>query len=195
MRALQRLWRGSSPLSQRWNAAIAASTRPSTLATALRGLGGTRGIAQCPSIKAVKSAGSGGKATVRGWIRTFRAQKAWNFIEINDGSTFNSLQVVVPSELKSAGLGTGAAVEIEGELVPHPKHEGEVELHATSVKVIGECDSDYPLQKKVRPMSTTMTARPNHLTPQSSATHPGILKRHFPLKRSFKYHWSRVTHA
>jgi asparaginyl-tRNA synthetase len=36
---------------------------------------------------------------VKGWARTMRASKKVVFIELNDGSSFNSLQVVAGEEL------------------------------------------------------------------------------------------------
>lgn len=89
----------------------------------------------------------GSTVTLKGWIRTVRAQKNFSFIEINDGSTLSNLQVIVTGEQE--GLTTGASVEVVGKVVESPAAKQKVEIQATNVKLIGLCDAEhYPLQKK-----------------------------------------------
>jgi len=89
---------------------------------------------------------------VRGWVRTRRDAREFSFLEINDGSCLKGLQCVVDGHC--AGFGelrratTGAAVAMQGELVPSPGKEQRWELRATALRIIGECPEDYPLQKK-----------------------------------------------
>ena len=89
---------------------------------------------------------------VKGWARTVRAGKKVAFIELNDGSAFANLQVVVAPEIEGfAELGhltTGSAVSVEGQLIESPAKGQRVELKATKVDIIGKAASDYPLQKK-----------------------------------------------
>jgi asparaginyl-tRNA synthetase len=89
---------------------------------------------------------------VKGWLRTVRDSKNVAFLAVNDGSSFGSLQVVVPPEAEgyddARKLGTGSAVEVEGTLVESPAKGQRVELRAARVVVIGEAESSYPLQKK-----------------------------------------------
>ncbi len=89
---------------------------------------------------------------VKGWARTVRSGKKVTFIELNDGSCFSSLQVVVGPELANydevTGVTTGSALVIEGELVESPAKGQRVELKATTVEVVGLAAADYPLQKK-----------------------------------------------
>jgi len=89
---------------------------------------------------------------VKGWARTVRRGKDVIFIELNDGSCFASLQVVVGPELNDfervARLGTGACLAVTGDLVPSPGGKQNWELHARAIEVLGEADGDYPLQKK-----------------------------------------------
>jgi len=87
---------------------------------------------------------------VKGWIRTFRNNQ---FIALNDGSTNNNLQVVVdfentdPTLLKR--LTTGAAISVTGLLVESLGKGQTVEVKATSIEVLGDCDPEkYPLQPK-----------------------------------------------
>jgi asparaginyl-tRNA synthetase len=92
---------------------------------------------------------------VAGWVRTRRDSKGgFSFVEINDGSSFFGLQVIVPGELDNyesdvLRLTIGSAVAVVGELVESPGAGQRVEIHATEVQAYGLADPDeYPLQKK-----------------------------------------------
>ena len=96
---------------------------------------------------------SGGGVTVRGWLRTARHAKKLSFLEISDGSCLAGLQVVAGPECarfeeEVRRLGTGCAVEATGELVDSPGEGQRFELHASEVKLVGDVEADYPLQKK-----------------------------------------------
>ncbi len=102
-------------------------------------------------IKAILStATTGYETTVKGWVRTFRSKR---FIALNDGSTVNSLQVVVDFEKMPSSLlkqiTTGAALAVTGKVMPSPGSGQQVELHAEEVRVLGQSDPEkYPLQPK-----------------------------------------------
>lgn len=87
---------------------------------------------------------------VKGWVRTFRNNQ---FIALSDGSTIETLQVVVdfentaPEVLKK--ITTGAAVGAKGVLVESLGRGQSVELKADEVVIYGEADPEkYPLQPK-----------------------------------------------
>ncbi|MGE0859103.1 MAG: asparagine--tRNA ligase [Gammaproteobacteria bacterium] len=90
--------------------------------------------------------------TVAGWVRTKRESKDFAFVEVNDGSCLANLQVIVDG--RTAGyerlgeVGTGAAIAAQGDLVESPGKGQRWELRAASLRVVGHCDEDYPLQKK-----------------------------------------------
>ena len=90
--------------------------------------------------------------TVRGWVRTKRESKSCAFLEITDGSCFRGLQVVVDAALATADvlprILTGAAVEVLGDLVASPAAGQRWELQARELRLLGEADAGYPLQKK-----------------------------------------------
>lgn len=90
--------------------------------------------------------------TVSGWVRTRRDSKACSFLEVGDGSCFRGIQVVVDANLPCSPLVqqilTGAAVEIEGELVASPASGQKWEIQARDLRVLGLADGTYPLQKK-----------------------------------------------
>lgn len=89
---------------------------------------------------------------VRGWVRTRRDAKDFSFIELNDGSSLKSLQCVVAADCAGYGdirqASTGAAVQVEGTLVPSAGKGQRWELQATRLVIVGTCPDDFPLQKK-----------------------------------------------
>ena len=87
---------------------------------------------------------------VKGWVKTFRANR---FIALNDGSTIENLQCVVDYKQTDESLlkkiNTGAALEIEGELIKSMGKGQSVEVLVKSIVVHGEADPDtYPIQAK-----------------------------------------------
>ncbi|WP_139924930.1 asparagine--tRNA ligase [Hymenobacter sp. DG01] len=92
---------------------------------------------------------------VKGWVRTRRGNKYVQFIAVNDGSGFNSIQVVANAEqfpeekLKADGVENGAAVQVRGRLVASQGKGQTVEIQASEITVYGSADpTTYPLQKK-----------------------------------------------
>ncbi|MEC7839937.1 MAG: asparagine--tRNA ligase [Chlamydiota bacterium] len=96
----------------------------------------------------------GKELTVKGWVRTVRHQKTFSFIELNDGSTLTSFQVIIDENTKNykklvTDLTTGSSISAIGKIVESPGKKQALEMHATEIEVIGECDPEtYPLQKK-----------------------------------------------
>ena len=92
----------------------------------------------------------GSTVTVCGWVRTSRESVAVTFLEVTDGTSFTRLQVVVDkSELALDPECTkcGASIAATGVVVKAFKGEG-AELNAESVRLLGKCPGDYPIQKK-----------------------------------------------
>ncbi len=114
---------------------------------------------------------AGASARVRGWVKTARHSKGLSFLEVTDGSCFHGLQVVAPPELPNfedtvRGIGTGWAVEVEGELVDSPGKGQRYELKAQRVEVVGSAGDDYPLQKKRHSFEFLRTIA--HLRPRTN---------------------------
>ena len=90
--------------------------------------------------------------TISGWVRTRRDSKEFSFLEMNDGSCLANIQCIadagIPGYEDAPKMSTGASVTIEGKLVESPGKGQKWEIHATSIKLIGEAPADYPLQKK-----------------------------------------------
>jgi asparaginyl-tRNA synthetase len=90
---------------------------------------------------------------IQGWVKTMRDQKHFSFIEVNDGSTGQSLQVIADSSISTypsvRNITTGSAVEITGQLIQSSGKGQKYELKANEVKIVGDCPVEtYPLQKK-----------------------------------------------
>jgi len=88
--------------------------------------------------------------TVMGWVRTFRNNQ---FVALNDGSTNNNLQVVLTlgefDEALLKRITTSASLKVSGTLIPSLGKGQKVELKATAVEILGDCDAEkYPLQPK-----------------------------------------------
>ncbi len=108
---------------------------------------------QVPRIESVLTMDPKDSLTVQGWVRTKRDAKNLAFLEINDGSSLKGLQVVIDKTSEEieqilGTIATGAAVEVTGALVESQGKGQRVELQGTTVTLIGEAPSDYPLQKK-----------------------------------------------
>ena len=89
---------------------------------------------------------------LQGWIRTNRSSGKIGFIELNDGTYFRNAQLVYLQELKNfedvEKFPTGAAVTITGKLKLTPEGKQPFEIQVTEAVLEGDCDRDYPLQKK-----------------------------------------------
>jgi asparaginyl-tRNA synthetase len=137
--------------------------------------------------------------TVRGWVRSKRDSKAGiSFVAVHDGSAFDAIQAVVPSELDNyeseiIALTTGCAVEITGELVVSEGKGQSVEIQATEVVVVGLVDDpeSYPIAKKrhtfeylrtvahLRPRTNTFGAITRVRTTLANAIHNYFYEREF----------------
>ena len=63
--------------------------------------------------------------TICGWIRTLRQSKTFGFIELNDGSCFQNLQIVFDDNLPNfneiSKLNIGSSLQVKGNLVETPQ--------------------------------------------------------------------------
>ncbi len=86
------------------------------------------------------------------WVRKIRSQKNFGFLEINDGSFFNGIQVVFDTSLENfdeiSRLSIASSVIVEGTLVKSEGAGQEFEIKASKVEVCQKADLDYPLQNK-----------------------------------------------
>ena len=95
----------------------------------------------------------GAEVLAKGWVRTKRGNKQVKFIALNDGSTINNIQIVADTALFDEELlkrvTTGASLSVRGKLVESIGSGQAVEISASEIEVLGECDPmRFPLQKK-----------------------------------------------
>jgi asparaginyl-tRNA synthetase len=97
----------------------------------------------------------GDRVAVMGWVRTRRDSKdQFSFVELNDGSCMANLQVIVDGSVPGyaetiKGVTTGASIAVEGEVKESPGKGQRVEVHASTLHLLGTADAEsYPLQKK-----------------------------------------------
>jgi len=112
---------------------------------------------------------SGDNIEVQGWVRTLRRSKQVCFVEINDGSCMDSLQLVIGENLLAnlpEGVGTGACVRAGGTLQASPAQGQKVELQVTRLEVVGPATAEYPLQKKRHTFEFLRTIA--HLRPRTN---------------------------
>ena len=135
------------------------------------------------------------EVTISGWIRNSRFSKNVGFIDLNDGSQFKSIQIVVPAELENykeiEKLHLSSAITVHGVFVETPNAKQAFEIQATDVIVEGLSQEDYPLQKKrhtfeylrtlqhLRPRTNTFNAVFRVRSALSYAIHKFFNKRNF----------------
>jgi len=110
------------------------------------------------------------KVELSGWVRTVRSSKAFGFIEINDGSFFENIQIVFEESLANFAeigkLTISSALRIQGMLVPTPGAKQPFELKADHIEVLSLSAADYPLQKKRHTFEYLRTIA--HLRPRTN---------------------------
>lgn len=90
---------------------------------------------------------------LRGWIRNNRDQKSFGFLALNDGTHFNSVQVVYEKESLAnfeevAKYRVGSAVTVRGIVVETPQAKQSFEIKSSQIILEGDCPEDYPIQPK-----------------------------------------------
>ena len=107
---------------------------------------------------------------VAGWVRTVRDSKAFGFIELNDGSFFNNLQIVFNDKLANfeevRKLTISSSIIVNGTVVKTENAKQPFEIHADSVEIFNLADADYPLQKKRHSFEYLRTVA--HLRPRTN---------------------------
>lgn len=108
---------------------------------------------------------------VAGWIRTSRGSKNFGFIELNDGSFFKNMQIILSDDKlenfkEITKLPISSSIIVEGEVVSTEGAKQPIEIHAANIVVEGESDSSYPLQKKRHTLEYLRTIA--HLRPRSN---------------------------
>ncbi|SHM08700.1 asparaginyl-tRNA synthetase [Anaerosporobacter mobilis DSM 15930] len=107
---------------------------------------------------------------VGGWVRSIRDSKTFGFIVVNDGTFFETLQIVYSDKLSNfadiSKLNVGAAIVIKGQLVATPQAKQPFEIQAEEIEIEGASSPEYPLQKKRHSMEYLRTI--SHLRPRTN---------------------------
>ncbi len=94
----------------------------------------------------------GKEVTLSGWVRNHRKQKEFGFIDFSDGTCFKHLQVVYDNSLSDfesiTKIKNGSSIEVTGTIVKSEGSGQSIELKAITIKVLGDCPDDYPMQPK-----------------------------------------------
>ncbi|MFO3666418.1 MULTISPECIES: asparagine--tRNA ligase [Anaerococcus] len=110
------------------------------------------------------------EVVIEGWIRNSRFSKNVGFIDLNDGSTFKNLQVVVGKEIENYDeldkQHLSASLKIEGKLVSTGKDNNPYEIQAARVTVLGESSEKFPIQKQRQTFEFMRTIP--HLRPRTN---------------------------
>ena len=107
---------------------------------------------------------------LEGWVKTLRDSKTFGFIELNDGSFFKNIQIVINDSLENfkeiVKLSIYSSIRVEGTLVITENAKQPFEIQATKIEILNECDRDYPLQKKKHSFEYLRTI--SHLRPRTN---------------------------
>ena len=110
------------------------------------------------------------EVTIGGWVRSLRDSKTFGFIVLNDGSYFDTLQIVYHDTMDNfseiSKLNVGAAIIVTGTLVPTPEAKQPFEIQAAKIDIEGASAPDYPLQKKRHTFEYLRTI--SHLRPRTN---------------------------
>ena len=96
----------------------------------------------------------GQNVTICGWIKTIRKSKNISFIEVNDGTSFKNIQLIIDNNRleQIQDLNVGASITVNGKAVKSINCNQDIEIDVEKLKVLGGCPADYPIQKKKQNM-------------------------------------------
>ena len=107
---------------------------------------------------------------VSGWVKTVRDSKSFGFIELNDGSFFQNVQIVFDTGLGNfeniRKLSISSSIIVVGEVVKTENAKQPFEIKANNIDIVNVADSDYPLQKKRHSFEYLRTV--SHLRPRTN---------------------------
>lgn len=89
---------------------------------------------------------------VYGWVKNNRDQKRFGFINFNDGTLFEGIQIVYLEEKvknynEISKIRVGSSIYAKGILVESQGNQL-YEIQATEIKLLGDSPEDYPIQPK-----------------------------------------------
>jgi len=107
---------------------------------------------------------------LQGWVKTLRDSKTFGFIELNDGSFFKNVQIVISDKLDNfkdlVKLTTYSSIVVKGTLVITQNAKQPFEIQASNIEILNVCDNEYPLQNKKHSFEYLRTI--SHLRPRAN---------------------------
>jgi len=96
---------------------------------------------------------SGKTIELYGWVRSNRAQKEFGFINLNDGTFFETIQIVydekqITNFKEVQKYRVGSSIKVVGTVLLTPERKQAFEIHALEVELLGDSLEDYPIQPK-----------------------------------------------
>ncbi len=89
---------------------------------------------------------------LEGWVRNNRNQSNFGFIDFNDGTYFQNLQLVYDKELSNfdmiSKIRVGSAIRVNGTIIKSQGNGQSHEMKVKNIEVLGNCPEDYPIQPK-----------------------------------------------
>lgn len=89
---------------------------------------------------------------IQGWVQNNRGNEKIKFLALTDGSTVDTLQLVIKSEnIKRFNLdkiNLGSSIKVKGKLLLTPTAPQPIELAVDDLILINNTDEDFPIQKK-----------------------------------------------
>ena len=89
---------------------------------------------------------------LEGWVRNNRNQSNFGFIDFNDGTYFQNLQLVYDKELSNfdmiSKIRVGSAIRANGTIIKSQGSGQSHEMKVKNIEVLGDCPEDYPIQPK-----------------------------------------------
>lgn len=89
---------------------------------------------------------------IQGWVRQARFGKNIGFIELNDGSIFKNIQVVVSKDIENyeqlSKMYLSTSLKVEGTLVKTNNAKQAYEIQAKNIEILGESSEKFPIQKQ-----------------------------------------------
>lgn len=91
------------------------------------------------------------EVSVSGWVRTHRKQKEFGFIDLYDGTTIKTVQIVYDNKMSNFAdiqkILVGSSINVSGKVVKSCGKQ-DFEIQAKELKLLGSSDETYPIQPK-----------------------------------------------
>lgn len=110
------------------------------------------------------------EVTIQGWVRQARFGKNVGFLEVNDGSIFKNIQVVVGKDIENyedlSKIYLSTSLKVVGVLVKTNNAKQAYEIQAKSIEILGESSEKFPIQKQRQTFEYLRTIP--HLRPRTN---------------------------